>query len=479
MEIGRHARRSERPRSNLSRRPWSGTHRIDRGLDLPIAGAPEPLIEPARSATQIALLADDYPGLKPGMAVQPGDPVRRGQRLFYDKSAPDIAFTSPLDGHVVAIHRGERRRLLSVVIAPSAPLASDQTDDHADFASFTGAPPESISADAVRALLIEAGLWTALRTRPYSRVPQTDAVPAAIFVTAIDTHPLAPDPELVLRGHEERFELGLRALARLTPGRSYLCTRGQTRLRAPADSTICHERFEGPHPAGAPGTHIHLLEPVHRDKQVWHIGYQDALAIGTLFDTGRVDASRVIALAGPGVRRPRLVRTQLGARISELLDGELLPGRHRVIAGSVLGGHPIDNPAIDYLGRYHKQVCVLPEGDAREALGWLKPGARMFSATNAFLSSLLRPGRFDFNTSTNGSARPMVPIGGYERVMPLDLEPTYLLRALITGDLELAEQLGCLELDEEDLALATYVCPGKYDYGPLLRQALERIREDL
>ena len=478
MEIGRHARRSKKTQSTLSRRPWSGVHKVSRGLDLPIAGAPEPVIEDGPPLSEVALIADDYPGLKPGMEVQVGDHVRCGQRLFHDKSAPDVAFAAPVAGQITAIHRGERRKLLSVVIEMS-PQEPHGRGEETGFDSFTGAPPESLSADDVRALLLEAGLWTAFRTRPYSRIPEPGSLPSAIFATAIDTHPLAPDPEIVLKGREPQFELGLRVISRLTPGHTYLCTRGRTHLRAPADSEINHERFDGPHPAGAPGTHIHLLEPVHREKTVWHIGYQDVVAIGVLFETGRVDPCRIVALAGPGMHRPRLIRTRLGARISELIDGELLPGRHRIIAGSVLGGHTVDDETTGYLGRYHNQICALPEGDEREMLGWLKPGGRIFSVTNAFLSALMRPSRFDFTTTTHGSARPMVPIGTYERVMPMDMEPTYLLRALITGDLELAEQLGCLELDEEDVALATYVCPGKYDYGPLLRQTLERIREDL
>jgi len=478
MEIGRHARRVEPSQQTLSKRPWQGVHKIGRGLDLPLSGVAEPLIENGPPITHVALLADNYPGLKPGMEVRVGDHVRCGQRLFHDKSAPSVGFTAPAAGRVAEINRGERRRLLSVVIELSSHDPHGRGEE-TGFDSFTGAPPEALNAEDVRALLLESGLWTAFRTRPYSHIADPGSTPRAIFVTALDTHPLAPDPEVVLQGHEATFELGLRVVSRLTSGRTYLCTGARTRLRGPAGSEISHERFQGPHPAGAPGTHIHLLDPVSRDRTVWHIGYQDVRAIGVLFEKGRLDACRVVALAGPGVRRPRLLRTRLGARISELVDGELLPGRHRLISGSVLGGQAIDGTATAYLGRYDRQVSVLPEGDQRELLGWLKPGSRVFSITNAFLSALRRPSRYDFTTTTHGSARPMVPIGTYERVMPMDLEPTYLLRSLITGDLELAEQLGCLELDEEDVALATYVCPGKYDFGPMLRRTLERIREDL
>jgi len=210
---------------------------------------------------------------------------------------------------------------------------------------------------------------------------------------------------------------------------------------------------------------------------VWHVGYQDVAAIGHLLATGRIDVGRVIALAGPGVARPRLLRTRLGAATDELVAGELAPGAQRVVSGSVLDGRTAAGEATGYLGRYHLQVSALPEGNRREFLGWLAPGREKHSLTGVVLGAFARRA-LPLTTTTNGSPRAMVPIGTYERVMPLDLLPTFLLRALITGDDEQAEALGCLELDEEDLALCTYVCPGKYEYGPLLRGALERIAKD-
>ncbi|HET9701242.1 MAG TPA: NADH:ubiquinone reductase (Na(+)-transporting) subunit A, partial [Burkholderiales bacterium] len=265
---------------------------------------------------------------------------------------------------------------------------------------------------------------------------------------------------------------------RLTSGPRHLCTGGASRLEAPPGSGFGVERFEGPHPSGTPGLHIHLLSPVHRNRTVWHLGYQDVAAVGALFRTGRLDTSRVIALAGPGVLRPRLLRTRLGGYLPELVAGELREGEQRVVSGSVLGGRAATGPAEAFLGRHHNQVSVLPEGRERRLLGWLRPGRDIFSVTNAFLSAFRRGAGFAFSTTTHGSARPMVPIGTYEQVMPLDIEPTYLLRALITGDAQRAEALGCLELDEEDLALCSFVCPGKYDYGPMLREMLERIHRE-
>jgi Na+-transporting NADH:ubiquinone oxidoreductase subunit A len=452
-------------------------HRIRKGLDLPLSGAPEQRVDEARPVAHAALVAADFPGLKPSMEVKVGDRVMCGQPLLRDKVTPDLAYASPAAGRVAGIHRGERRRLLSVVVEVDPEACSGPGHDFA-FDAYSGAPPANLEADAVRALLLESGLWSAFRTRPYSRVPAPGTRPAAIFVTAIDTHPLAPDPEVVLQGREDDFAAGLQVVAKLTEGSTYLCTTSRSRLVPPLGD-ILHERFEGPHPAGAPGTHIHLLDPVHREKTVWHLGYQDVAAIGFLFRTGRLDPSRVIAIAGPSVLRPRLVRTRLGAAVDELVADELAGGGHRVISGSVLGGRAARGPEQGYLGRYHNQVTVIPEGDERELLGWLKPGRDIFSVTNGFLSALDRDRPLGLSTATNGSARPMVPIGTYEAVMPLDVEPTFLLRSLIVGDLELAEQLGCLELDEEDVALATFACPGKYDYGPLLRGVLERIYREI
>lgn len=442
-----------------------------------MAGRPKQVLTDALPCPRVGLLAADYLGLKPRFEVQVGNEVRRGQRLFHDKRTPDVGYTAPAAGTVTAIHRGERRAVVSVVIDVSEEERAGRGEE-IGFDSFTGAPPDKVHPEAVRALLLESGLWTAFRTRPYSRVPEPGATPAAIFVTAMDTHPLAPDPEVVLAGREGDLETGLAVISRLSPGYTYLCTAALTRFSAP-EGRIRHERFAGPHPAGAPGTHIHVLEPVHRDKTVWHIGYQDVAAIGALFATGRLDVTRVIALSGPGVRRPRLVRTRIGAPLSEVLEGELAEGEQRIISGSVLGGRAVSSEADAYLGRYHNQVTVLPEGRQREFLGWLKPGGNIFSVTNAFLSALRRSRALPFSTSTNGSPRPMVPIGTYEQVMPMDLEPTFLMRALIVGDIEQAEQLGCLELDEEDVALATFVCPGKYDYGPLLRSTLDRIYREI
>jgi Na+-transporting NADH:ubiquinone oxidoreductase subunit A len=450
-------------------------HRITRGLDLPLAGPPEQRIETATAVSRVALVAADYPGLKPMLCVQPGDRVLRGATLFEDRKTPGVRYTAPAAGTVAAIHRGERRALQSVVIAIDS---GDEPDHQVAFASHRAQPLAALDAESIRALLVESGLWTAFRTRPFSKVPAADATPRAIFVTAMDTHPHAPDVDVVLRERSDDFIVGLAAVAKLCPSRTRVCRAPGALANVAMPQGVTVEEFTGPHPAGVPGTHMHLVDPVDQQRIAWHAGYQDVAAIGHLIATGRLDVERVVSLAGPGVARPRLLRTRLGASTDELTRGELALGEQRVLSGSVLDGRVASGEVHGFLGRYHQQIAALPEGRERELFGWIAPGAEKFSLWGVVVGHWRKGRPLPLTTTTNGSPRAMVPIGGYERVLPLDLPATFLLRALITGDIERAESLGVLELDEEDLALCTFVCPGKYEYGPLLRAMLERIEHE-
>jgi Na+-transporting NADH:ubiquinone oxidoreductase subunit A len=451
-------------------------HRLRRGLDLPLAGDPQQVIHPTPPCARVGVLGNDHVGLKPTFQVQPGDRVKRGQLLFEDKKTPGVRHTAPAAGVVSAIHRGAKRAFQSLIIDIEGDGAADA---QLPFASYTGAAPEQLSADAVRALLLESGLWTSLRTRPFSRVPDPASSPRALFITAIDTRPHAPAVDVVLAGRMDDFHAGITCLAKLTPGTTFVCVAPGSNVTVPAVAGVKLEVFDGPHPAGNAGTHIHLLCPVDLERTVWHIGYQDVAAVGRLFTTGRLDVERVIALAGPSVQRPRLLRTRLGASTDALVEGELLPGRQRVVSGSVLDGCSAAGPVHGYLGRYHLQVSALAEAGERELFGWIAPGADKFSVWGVVLGAWRRGAKLALTTTTNGGQRAMVPIGSFERVMPLDLMPTFLLRALLMKNDERAEALGCLELDEEDLALCTFVCPGKAEYGPLLREALSRIEKEL
>jgi len=444
--------------------------RIRKGLDLPISGIPLQQILPSATPRHVAIMGDDYIGMRPTMLVQEGDSVTKGQALFEDKKNPGVLFTAPASGTVVAIHRGERRVLQSVVIRLEG-------DRQREFTRYDVADLPSLTRQAVQAQLLESGLWTALRTRPFSKTPVPGTVPAAIFVTAMDTNPLSVDPQPLILAQRQAFDAGLTLLTHLTDGKVHVCQANGGKLGGHSQGKVTFNTFAGPHPAGLPGTHIHFLEAVSLTKQVWHLNYQDVIAIGKLFTTGELYTDRVIALGGPQMRNPRLVRTCLGADINDLLVDETLEGENRHISGSVLSGrHAVGAHA--YLGRFHLQISVVKEGREKELFGWVMPGKEKFSVTRTTLGHFLRNKLFNFSTDTHGGERAMVPIGNYERVMPLDILPTLLLRDLLAGDTDSAQALGCLELDEEDLALCTYVCPGKYEYGPVLREVLTRIEQE-
>lgn len=444
--------------------------KIKRGMDIPLQGEPRQDIHEAPHARSAALVGPDYVGMKPTMAVQEGDRVVAGQLLFSDKKTEGVRYTAPVSGVISAINRGARRALQSVVV-------DIEGEEAEDFGALSAAAARGLDAGAVRDRLVASGQWTALRTRPFSKVPAPDSSPVAIFINAMDTNPLAADPQVIIAEQAQAFALGQELLAKLTTGTLYVCAAPGAQIPLGDAPNLRGEQFAGPHPAGLTGTHIHLLEGVSSAKVVWSIGYQDVIAIGRLFLDGRIYSQRVIALAGPQVEEPRLLRTVVGADLKALCAGQLKEGENRIISGSVLGGRAAHS-GTDYLGRYHNQVCVLLEGRKREFLGWLSPGTQKHSRLGIYLSSFFGDSPLPMTTNTNGSQRAMVPVGAYETVMPLDILPTQLLRALIVGDTATAQALGCLELEEEDLALCTYVCAGKYEYGPILRDNLTRIEKE-
>lgn len=443
---------------------------IKKGLDLPITGVPEQVINKGNPVKSVAVIGTDYNGMKPTMKINEGDTVKLGQILFEDKKTPGVFYTAPGAGKVTAINRGAKRILQSVVIELEG-------DDEETFEMYSEQELSDLSRTQIVDNLVNSGLWTSLRTRPYSKVPAPDTSPDAIFVTAMDTNPLSAKPELMLDRQRGAFTNGLKIISKLTDGKTYLCKKEGANIPGSESKEVITEEFSGIHPAGLAGTHIHFLEPVSMKKTVWYLNYQDVVAVGKLFTTGRLFVERVISLAGPQVKKPRLIETRVGANIDDLIAGELSALDNRVISGSVLTGR-VASEAFAYLGRYHMQISVLEEGKKREFLGWLSPGLKKFSIKNVFLSNLLPRKKFAFTTSEEGNKRAMVPIGMYEKVMPLDIQPTFLLRSLIVRDTDKAQALGCLELDEEDLGLCTFVCPGKYDYGSILRDNLIRIEKD-
>lgn len=432
--------------------------RIVKGLDIPLAGAPEQAVAEAKAVRSVALLGGDYPGLRPAMMVAEGDRVKTGQPLFADRQRAGVVITAPGCGIVSGIHRGARRALLSVVVTLDGEEAAES------FARWPAAALEGLRRDQVVEHLLATGLWTALRARPFGHVADPATVPSSVFVTALDTNPLAVRPEVAIGVARTDFTNGLAVLAHLTDGPVHLCRAPGAAIPEGDPARVTVSEFAGPHPAGLAGTHIHFLDPVGPRKSVWHLGYQDAIAIGRSFTTGRPAMERLVSLGGPGMIKPRLVRARLGASTGDLLEGEIGDSGCRIISGSVLSGRRAAGPEA-YLGRYHTQISVIPEaedGESFSAYGRLRvapPGSPGLALT----------------TALNGRPSAFVPLGGYERVMPLDILSTPLLRALLVGDWDAARALGCLELEEEDLALSTFICPGKLDYGSALRAALDEI----
>jgi Na+-transporting NADH:ubiquinone oxidoreductase subunit A len=442
---------------------------IKRGLDLPISGTPEQKISEKLKVSKVAVVGPDYVGMKPSMKVKVGDKVRIGTILFTCKKVEGVNFTSPAAGEVVEINRGHRRAFQSVVIE-----VNEKETNH-KFDCFSSKPTSSLKREEVKDLMVESGLWSTLRTRPFSKAPALDTTPHSIFITATDTNPLAPNPNVVIEEFKDDFINGLQAISKLTDGQSYLCCGDVVPAGLPSAVTV--KQFVGVHPAGNVGTHIHFTDPVNANKSVWHIGYQDVIAVGHLFSSGKLWTNRVVALSGPQVKKPRLLLTRLGASVSDLVKRELVSREGRIISGSVLSGRRAVG-SLGYLGPFHKQITVVEEGDHREFMGWLSPGLNKFSVYPTFLSKLFCCKSFAFDTSTNGSHRAIVPTGRFEQVMPLDILPTQLLMSISSMDSDQAQALGCLELDEEDLALCTFVCSGKNDYGPLLRENLTTIERE-
>lgn len=439
---------------------------ITKGLDIPISGMPEQMIRESNPIHQVALVGDDYIGMKPTMLVQPGDKVMTGQPLFSDKKNDGVIFTSPGCGTVVGINRGDKRKFESINIAL----------DGEEGVIFFDPPdrPQELPAQEIRDILVRSGMWTAFRTRPYGKTPSIASDPASLFITAIDTAPLGCDPMTIIRESQQEFQLGLKVLRQLLSAPIHYCT-GAKQLEPFEDvDGLDYWSFQGPHPAGLPSTHIHFIDPVHENKTVWHIGYQDVIAIGHLFVTGQLHTERIVAMGGSGVLKPSLVRTRLGASLINQCRQELTLDDLRVISGSVLSGREAaENHA--FLGRFHTQVSVIEDSSGRSIFNWLLPGKKRFSIRPVFASAYVKDFLSPMNTALWGGKRAIYPLGTYDEVMPMDIIATSLLKSVVGGDTEKSKALGCLELIEEDLGLCGFVCPGKNEFGPDLREVLSAI----
>lgn len=449
---------------------------ITKGLDLALAGAPEQRIDSKTAEIKhVAVTGPDYVGLKPTIAVEAGRHVLAGELLFEDKKNPGVRFTSPGAGTVEAIHRGDKRSFRSVMIRLDDGDASNKS---VEFEKFDPADLAALCPKKVREILIQSGLWTTLRTRPYSRIPKVDSEPSSLFVNAMDTSPGAPNPEIIINERGDDFRNGLKVLSRICGKKLWVCKGPSSDIPEEGIASVETAVFDGPHPAGLAGTHIHYLDPVGLGKSVWTIGYQDVIAIGSLFTTGCYPTERVVALGGPMVKTPRLLRTRVGACLFELTKDELKEGEARIISGSVLCGRKLEENGLCCLGPYVNQVAVVGDGNPRELFAWTLPGFRKFSVARTVASWYLPRWPYKMTTALHGGHRAVFPNDAFDRIMPLDILPLYLFKALEIGDIEASEKLGALELDEEDVALCTLVDFGKNDYPSSLRAMLNTMMKE-
>ncbi|MEM9128639.1 MAG: Na(+)-translocating NADH-quinone reductase subunit A [Pseudomonadota bacterium] len=442
-------------------------YRLSKGLNVPVEGAPVQEIHDGPDIRTVAVIGADYVGLKPRLAVQEGDVVGAGASIFAHKDTESVFVTTPVSGRVKAVNRGYRRALVSVEIEVDPDAA-----DAIDF-SKVGSSGE---AEGIAEKLCSSGLWTSFRTRPYSKVPDPETRPIAIYITAMDTEPLTADPKIIIDCEKEAFEAGVTAISKLTEGKTYVCH--ASGVDVPGEgASVEHASFSGPHPAGLPGTHIHFLTPPTAEETVWTIWYQDVIAIGHLMLTGRLNPERIVALSGPLCKNPRLIRTIAGASMAELLADEVKEDAPvRLISGSILSGRMGEGPSA-YLGRYSRQITVIEEDRKQIPMGWIRPMPSKYSF-QPVLGSALSKKKYPLTSNLNGGRRAMVPTGIFEKLMPQDFLPTQLLRALLVMDTDSAQALGALELDEEDLSLVGFACPAKYEYGMALRDCLTKIERE-
>ncbi len=444
------------------------TIKLKKGLDLPIKGAPEQVIHDGPAIRSVGLIGLDHIGLKPKVLVQEEDVVKRGTPLFFHKDDPEAVVVSPVSGRIASINRGARRVLQSVVVE-----IDDMDDRGIEFGPLT----DDAAVEDIVERICASGLWTSFRTRPYSKVPHHASRPSAIYVTAMESEPLAADANLVIDGRPDDFEAGLAAIARLTDGATYLCQSPDLLFDGSKISGVVPVGFTGPHPSGLAGTHMHFLAPPKAENPVWTISYQDVIAIGALARTGYLDPTIVVSLCGPLATRPRLLRTIAGASTGDLTDREVTAdGPVRTLSGSVLSGRNAEGP-LAFVGRYHRQVCLIAEDHEQIPLGWIRPMSGKY-AFQPVLGSAFSKKLFALTSNLNGGRRAMVPTGTFEELMPQDFLPTQLLRALLIKDTDTAQALGALELDEEDLGLVGFACPAKYEYGLALRECLEKIEKE-
>ncbi len=444
--------------------------KLKRGLNIRLKGAAEAVLEDAPAPKSVAIKPTDFPGLTPKLSAKADAQVKVGDALFFDKYNPEILFTSPVSGTVKAVNRGERRKILEIVVEPNG------TNEQAE---FTKADPSSLSREEIRDQLLKSGLWPFFKQRPYGVLAKPTDVPTNIVISAFDSAPLAPDYDFLFSKEQSALQTGIDAISKLTDGKVYLgVAPNQSSGVFAALKKVEPNTFDGPHPAGNAGIQISKVCPIGKGTVVWTINPQALVYIGRLFQTGKLDMSKTIALTGSEVKAPKYYKTVHGAKLDSLTKGKTTEAtKERIISGNVLTGTKVDTD--NYLGYFDQQLTVIPEGDDYEFMGWAAPGVDKYSASKAFFSKLFPKKEYVLNANMHGGERAFVLSGQYEKFLPMDILPVHLLKAILVNDIDKMEQLGIYEIVEEDLALCEYACTSKIKVQDILRQGINSMIKEL
>ena len=449
----------------------SEVKKIKKGLDIRLVGKAEKVLEKADRSETYAIKPSNFPGLTPKLKVKVDTEVKAGDSLFFDKYCPEINFSSPVSGKIIAVNRGERRKILEVVI---------QADSEIKYQKFKKADPNGLSREEIKEELLESGLWAFVRQRPYDVIAKPEDTPKAIFVSAFDTAPLAADIDFLLENEAEAFQVGLDALAKLTDGKLFLNVNpniNQSKAFLEAKNVEVRQ-FTGVHPAGNVGVQIHHISPMNKGEVAWVVRPQEVVFIGRLFTKGIYDVSRKIALCGSEVKTPCYFETILGASVRNILKGKLKDDEKiRVVSGNVLTGSQISEDG--FLDFYDSQITVIPEGDKFEFLGWALPGLQKFSMSKTFFSWLTPNKEYRLDANLHGEHRAFVMTGEYDKVLPMDVLPQQLIKSIMIEDIDLMEQLGIYEVAPEDLALCEFVCTSKINVQDLVRKGIDLMIKEM
>ena len=443
--------------------------RLRKGLDIRLLGEPVKEITELELSGTYAVCPDNFTGVTPKPVVKEQQIVKAGEALFIDKNHPDVKFVSPVSGEVLAVNRGARRKVLSIVVKPDAKQS---------WVEFKTKSVQSLSGDEIKSALMESGLFGFIRQRPYDIIANPDDTPRGIFVSGFDSNPLAPDFEFVLQGNEVDFQTGLSALAKIAPT-TLSISADQTAQALTQAKNVDIYRFKGAHPAGNVGVQINHIKPVNKGEVVWTVAPEAVIFMGRLFNKGIVDMTRVIAVAGEDVVNPSYVKVMAGARISALLDGRLDRTEHiRIINGNVLTGVKCGKD--DYLGAFANMVTVIPEGDdVNEFMGWIAPRFKQYSVSRTFFSWLACKKRYSIDARVKGGERHMIMSNEYDKVFPMDIYPEFLIKAIITGNIDKMEAYGIYEVAPEDFALCEFVDSSKLELQRIVREGLNNLRAEM